>query len=270
MSGRVAGRAAIVVGAGQRPGETIGNGRAIALRLGQEGARVLCVDRHPDSAAETVSLIREAGGEAEAFTADITCAADVQALVQAGLERFGGLDILVNNVGMGGNEVAGEGPPHILEEQAFDGIMAVNLKGMWLTIKAAIPHMRKARGASIVNISSVASYAGHRMLAYEMSKAAVNRLTVSVALSNAKYGLRCNAVLPGLMDTPLAIESGGEWAGRSADDQRAVRNAVVPLNAKMGTGWDTANAVLFLASDEAAFVTGVLLPVDGGMGARIG
>ena len=148
-------------------------------------------------------------------------------------------------------------------------IMNVNVKGAWLTIKAAIQALREARGA-IVNVSSLASLAGANMIAYELSKAAINRLTLSVAMSNAKHGVRCNAILPGLMDTPMAIATVSEVTGVDADALRAKRNAQVPLNAKMGDAWDTAYAALFLASDEAKFITGALLPVDGGMSARVG
>jgi NAD(P)-dependent dehydrogenase (short-subunit alcohol dehydrogenase family) len=141
---------------------------------------------------------------------------------------------------------------------------------MWLTIRAAIPLMRETGGGSIVNISSLASLGGANMIAYEVSKAGVNRLTLSVATANARYGLRCNAVLPGLMDTPMAVGGTAQASGRSIDDTRAERGARVPLKGGMGTAWDTAHAALFLASDEAKFITGVLLPVDGGMSARVG
>jgi NAD(P)-dependent dehydrogenase (short-subunit alcohol dehydrogenase family) len=145
----------------------------------------------------------------------------------------------------------------------------VNFKGAWLTIKAAIPALRESKGA-IVNISSLASLGGANMIAYEVSKAALNRLTLSVALSNAKHGVRCNAILPGLMDTPMAINTVSDVTGVDPEALRAKRHAQVPLNAHMGDAWDTAYAALFLASDEAKFITGVLLPVDGGASARVG
>lgn len=147
--------------------------------------------------------------------------------------------------------------------------MNVNLKAAWLTIKAAIPALRESKGA-IVNISSLASLAGANMIAYEISKAAMNRLTLSVALSNAKHGVRCNAIVLGLMDTPMAINTVSEVTGVDPEALRAKRNAQVPLNAHMGDAWDTAHAALFLASNEAKFITGALLPVDGGMAARVG
>lgn len=258
---RLAGKRAIVVGAGQTPGDTIGNGKAIATLFAKEGAKVLCVDRIADRAESTA---KEIGGAP--FTADITSFAHCQAMVAEAQKLFGGVDILINNVGIGGG---GDGPAHIASEDALDRIMNVNFKSQWFTIKAATAALRESRGA-IVNISSLASLAGANMIAYEVSKAAVNRLTLAVALSNAKYGLRCNAILPGLMDTPMAISAVSDATGVPVDELRQKRNAAVPLNGRMGDAWDTANAALFLASDEAKFITGVLLPVDGGMSARVG
>ncbi len=258
---RLANKRAIVVGAGQTPGATIGNGRAIAALFAREGAKVLCVDR---LAARAEAVAAEIGGAA--FQADIVDAGAPAAILAEAKARFGGVDILINNVGIGGG---GDGPAHVAEEAAFDRIMSVNLKGAWLTIKAAIPALRQSKGA-IVNISSLASLAGSTMIAYEISKAALNRLTLSVALANAKHGVRCNAVLPGLMDTPMAINTTAAATGADPTTLRAKRNAQVPLNAQMGDAWDTAHAALFLASDEAKFITGVLLPVDGGMSARVG
>jgi len=264
---RLAGKAAIVVGAGQTPGDTIGNGRAIAVLFAREGAQVLCVDRIAARAEETAAAIKAEGGAAHAFAADITKADQCAGFVREAEARFGHVDILVNNVGIGGG---GDGPPHLATEEAIDRTFAVNFKGMWLATKAATPALRKNGAGAIVNISSLASLAGATQLAYEISKAAVNRLTLSTANVNAKYGLRCNAILPGLMDTPMAIEGIAAASGRSVEDVRADRARRVPLLGKMGTAWDTAHAALFLASDEAKFITGVLLPVDGGMSARVG
>jgi NAD(P)-dependent dehydrogenase (short-subunit alcohol dehydrogenase family) len=270
MTGRLAGKMAVVVGAGQAPGETIGNGRAMAILFAREGARVLCVDRHEMRAQETVDMIRAEGGEAEAFAANIVEPEKAAAIAARARERFGRLDILVNNVGIGATGPGADGPAHLAGEAAFDRILSVNLKGMWLTIRAAIPLMRETGAGSIVNISSLASLGGANMIAYEVSKAAVNRLTLSVATANARHGLRCNAILPGLMDTPMAVGGLSQASGRTVEDMRAERGARVPLKGGMGTGWDTAYAALFLASDEAKFITGVLLPVDGGMSARVG
>jgi len=266
MSGRLENKTAVVVGAGQTPGETIGNGRAMALLFAREGAQVLCVDRLAERAEETAAMIVEEGGVAAAIGADIVKAADNARIVEEAKARYGRLDVLVNNVGIGG----GDGPAHRLEETAFDRILSVNLKGMWLTIKAALPAMRDQGGGSIVNISSLAARGGGVQLAYEVSKAGVNRLTTSVAQSNARYGVRCNAIMMGYMDTPMAVTGIAQASGRPTADVRAERDARVPLGGKMGTGWDTAYAALFLASDESKFISGAILPVDGAMGVRIG
>ena len=265
--GRLDGKSAVVVGAGQTPGSTIGNGRAAAILFAREGAQVLCVDRDLASAQETVKIITGEGGRAVAFCADITREADCEALVAAAKARMGRLDILHNNVGIG----HGDGPVHRLEEAAWERIMAVNLKGMWLTIKHALPVMREqAAGGAIVNISSLAAIAPANIIAYEISKAGVNKLTTSTAALNARHNIRCNAIMPGLIDTPMPIENIARARGESVDAVRATRNARVPLRGAMGTAWDVAYAALFLASDEAKFITGVILPVDGGMSVRRG
>ncbi|BCW90768.1 2,5-dichloro-2,5-cyclohexadiene-1,4-diol dehydrogenase LinX [Alphaproteobacteria bacterium SO-S41] len=266
MAGRLAGKIAVVAGAGQTPGETVGNGRSIALLFAREGAAVLCADRDEARAAETAALIVGEGGSAVALQADISKPAGAAALTAAALQRWERLDILVNNVGIGGG---GDGPAHALEEAAFDRILAVNLKGMWLTIKAALPVMRKQGGGAIVNISSLAGIAGGHQMAYEISKAGVNRMTASVAQANASKGVRCNAVAPGLMNTPMAVEGIAAATGQSVAEVRAARDKRVPLGGKMGSAWDTANAALFLASDESRFITGIVLPVDGGLSSRI-
>ncbi|ODT85998.1 SDR family NAD(P)-dependent oxidoreductase [Phenylobacterium sp. SCN 70-31] len=264
--GRLAGKTVVVVGAGQTPGETVGNGRAMALLFAREGARVLCVDRIGERAEETAALVRAEGGDATALEADVTKAADAASIVETAQARLGRIDILVNNVGIGG----GDGPAHVVEEAAFDRILSVNLKGMWLVTKAVLPVMRGQKAGAIVNISSLAARAGGIQVAYEISKAGVNRLTAHVAMSQARHGIRCNAVQPGLMDTPMAVAGIAGASGRTQAEVRAERDARVPLGSQMGTAWDTAYAALFLASDEAKFVTGAVLPVDGGMGVRVG
>ncbi|MCI3133835.1 SDR family NAD(P)-dependent oxidoreductase [Phenylobacterium aquaticum] len=267
MAGRLSGKVAVVVGAGQTPGETLGNGRAIALMFAREGAEVLCVDRAPERAEETAAMIGAEGGKAWSFQADITRPDQAAAIVDAARTRWGRIDILVNNVGIGGG---GDGPAHRLEEAAFDRIMLVNLKGMWLTTKAALPLMREAGAGSIVNVSSLAGIAGGNQMAYEVSKAGVNRMTTSVAQANAGKGVRCNAIAMGLMDTPMAVEGIAQATGQTVEAVRAARAGRVPLGGQMGTADDTAYAALFLASDEARFITGVVLHVDGGMSSRIG
>ena len=265
MTGRLAGKTAVVVGAGQQPGETIGNGKAIALAFAREGAEVLCVDRDMSRAEATVAEIAEAGGTAFALGADI--ATESETIVASALQRWGRIDVCVDNVGIGHR---GDGPAHAHDDDAFETVFAVNFTGARRLVKAVLAPMRETGGGSIVLISSLASTAGANMVAYEISKAALNRLAIATALGSAKRGVRCNAILPGLIDTPMGVGGTAERDGRDLAAQRAARDAMVPLKGGMGSAWDVANAALFLASDEARFVTGVLLPVDGGQGARIG
>ena len=212
---------AIIVGAGQTPGMTIGNGRATAVLFAREGARVLAIDRNLDSARETVGLNEKEGGEAVAFEADVTSEASLQAAVAACLERWGRIDILHYNVGV--SIAGGDAPVTDITTEAFD-----------------------------------------RIVAYKTTKAAVIALTQQIAIQNAQYGIRANVILPGLMDTAMAVNTRVKVTGKSREEIAAERNARVPLRGKMGTGWDVAYAALFLASDEAGFITGAALPVDGG------
>ena len=263
---RLEGKVAAVIGAGQTPGDTIGNGRATALLMAREGARVMLVDRRLDSAEETRELIAEEGGEAFAFEADITREEDCRALAAACRERFGRIDCLQNNVGIGG----GDAGPTRLEEKEWDRIFDVNLKGPFLTCKHVLPVMREQGGGSIVNISSVAAVCAVGIVAYKTSKAGLNAFTHALASGNARHGIRANAIMPGLMDTPMAIEGISSARGVDPQELRRQRDALVPLGGRMGTAWDVAHASLFLHSDEAGFITGALLPVDGGQSARIG
>ena len=266
VAGRLAGKVAIVTGAGQTPGETIGNGKAIAVLFARAGASVLCVDRDMARAEATVSEIRAEVGRSQPFAADVSKPEDAAAIAKTVEQVFGPADILVNNVGIGD---AGDGPPHKLTEEAYDRTLAINLKGAWLVTKAVLPGMRERATGAIVNISSLAAFAGGFQMAYEVSKAGLNRMTLSVATSNASRGVRCNAITPGLMDTPMAIRGIAAMRGIPEEDLRKERAARVPMGF-MGSGWDTAHAALFLASDEARFITGAILPVDGGGSARIG
>jgi len=263
---RLKDKVAIVVGAGQTPGDTIGNGRATAIVFAREGAKVLLVDRNVDSANETKSMIEDEGGTATTFEADVTRESDCEALVGACGDAFGRIDVLHNNVGIGGGDA---GPTH-LSEDVWQNILDVNLKSVFLTCKHALPVMREQGSGSIINISSVAAVCSVGMLAYKTSKAGLNALTHSIAMGNARYGIRVNAIMPGLMNTPMAIEGISEARGIPKEQLIEQRDAQVPLGAKMGTAWDIAYAALYLASDEAKFVTGVILPVDGGQSARIG
>ena len=261
MGDRVQGKVALLFGGGQTPGETIGNGRATAMLLAREGAQVVVVDRDLASAQDTVDLIRGEGNEASAVACDIREEAPVREAVAACLARHGRIDILHNNVGASlalGDAVATE-----LEVEAFDRIFAVNLRGMWLACKHVLPTMREQGSGSIVNISSMAVWEAYPYVGYKTTKAGVISLTENLASSNARFGIRANVILPGLMNTPMAIEP-RVAAGTPREEVIAGRNSRVPLGGKMGSGWDVAHAALFLHSDEAGFITGVSLPVDGG------
>lgn len=265
---RLKDRVAIVVGAGQSPGEGIGNGRATALTFAREGARVLCVDHHLASAEETVDLIGASGGTAAAFRADVTRNAELGAMVADAHTRWGRIDILHNNVGV---SIAG-GDAELLDitEEALDRCVAINLKSCIFAAKHAIPIMRRQMSGAIINISSMAAITTYPYVAYKATKSAMIAFTEQLAYQNAQYGIRANVILPGLMNTPMAVDTRAREFKKSRAEVEAERDAKVPLRSKMGTGWDVANAALFLASDEASFITGVTLPVDGGASVRRG
>jgi NAD(P)-dependent dehydrogenase (short-subunit alcohol dehydrogenase family) len=263
---RLEGKVAIVVGAGQTPGDTIGNGRATSLLFAREGARVMLVDRDLESARDTQAMLRDEGHESSVFEADVTSEAACRTLVSACVEEHGRIDVLHNNVGIGGGDA---GPTHLAEE-VWDEIMRVNVKSAFLTCKHVLPVMREQRSGSIINISSVAAVCAVGIVAYKTSKAALNAFSHSLAVGNAKYGIRVNVIMPGLMNTPMAIETISQARGIPKQQLIEARDAQVPLRGRMGTAWDVAYAALFLASDEADFITGVTLPVDGGQSAKIG
>jgi len=263
---RLKDKVAVIVGAGQTPGDTIGNGRATSILFAREGARVVLVDYNLESALETQALIEAEGGTRLSVKADVTLEEDCAGFVRAALEAYGQIDVLHNNVGIGG----GDDEILSLTEDSWDKIMSVNLKGMFLSSRSVLPLMREQRRGSIINISSIAAICSTTIVAYKTSKAGVNALTHQIALENAKYNIRANAIMPGLMNTPMAIEGISKARGVPKEDLIRQRDASVPLGGKMGTAWDVAYAALFLASDEAKFITGVMLPVDGGQSARIG
>ena len=265
---RLDGQAAIVVGGGQTPGQTIGNGRATAITYARAGARVLVADRDLDAAAATVAEITAEGGDAVPFRADVTDEADIAAMVADACDRWGRLDILHNNVGI--SVAGGDAEISKIEGEAFDRIMAINLKSMVLAIKHALPVMRGQQSGNIVNISSTAAHEDYPWVTYKASKAAAKAMTEQVALQNAPHGIRVNCIQPGLMNTPMAVDARMDAWDMTREEVVAMRDAKVPLGGKMGTAWDVANAALFLVSDEARFITGVTLMVDGGAHCRIG
>jgi NAD(P)-dependent dehydrogenase (short-subunit alcohol dehydrogenase family) len=265
---RLKDKIAIVVGAGQSPGEGIGNGRATALTFAREGAKVLCVDHNLASAEETVGMITTKGGVAAACKADVTRNADIKAMVEDAMSRWGRIDILHNNVGV--SLAGGDAELLAITEEAFDRCVAINLKSCILAAKHVIPVMRKQQSGAIINISSMAVITTYPYVAYKATKSAMVAFTEQLAYQNAQYGIRANVILPGLMDTPMAVDTRAREFKKTRAEVAAERDRQVPLRRKMGTGWDVANAALFLASDEANFITGVTLPVDGGASVRRG
>jgi len=265
---RLKDKIAIIVGAGQSPGEGLGNGRATALRFVQEGAKVLAVDRDLASAEETARLAGKEGGECIAFEADVTKERTLAAAIKAAQDRWGKIDILHNNVGV--SIAGGDASPLEITEEAFDRVCAINLRGTVMACKHVLPLMRAQRSGVIINISSIAAWEMFPTVAYKATKAALIAYTQQLAIQNAEFGVRANVILPGLMDTPMAVDTRARISGRSRAEIAALRDAEVPLRKRMGTAWDVANAALFLASDEANFITGVALPVDGGALVKIG
>jgi NAD(P)-dependent dehydrogenase (short-subunit alcohol dehydrogenase family) len=260
MAGRVAGKVALVIGAGSS-GPGWGNGKAAAVLYAREGARVMAVDRNPAAADETKEIIAGEGGDCASFAADVSRGEEVAALTAACLERFGRIDILHNNVGI--VEVGG---PVEASEESWDRVVAVNQRSMFLTCKYALPAMERQGGGAIVNISSIAAIAwlGVPYVSYAASKAAVLGMTRSIALQYAGRNIRANAILPGLMNTPMIREPLKEAYGGDVETMVARRDKQCPMG-RMGDAWDVAYAALFLASDEARYITGAELVVDGGL-----
>ncbi len=263
MAGRLDGKVALIAGAGS-VGPGWGNGKAAAVLFAREGAKVFCVDINGAAAEETVSIVRAEDGEATAYRADLTDGEAVAAMVAACRERYGRIDILDNNVG-----IAEVGGVVELPEEEWDRVFAINLKSAFLTMKHVIPGMVDQGGGSIVNISSIASirYTGVPYATYYATKAALNHLTRTTAAEYAARKVRVNAVLPGLMKTPMVEKATGlaqEYAGGNVEEMWRVRDAQCPMG-HMGDAWDVAHAALFLASDEAKYVTGIELLVDGGI-----
>ena len=264
---RLENKVAVVVGAGQAPGSAMGNGRATALRFAQEGAKVLCVDLNLDSAQETAELIKKEGGEATTIGANIVKDEDCRSIIDSCLSAYDRIDILHNNVGIG---MAGDNPLEIGEE-TWTKIMRVNLLGVMTTCKYALPVMIEQGHGVITNISSLAAgVVPAGLVTYSLSKAALNAYTHSLANAYAREGIRVNGIMPGLIETAMAVDGYVAATGHDREDVIAARNNSVPLKGGMGSAWDIANASLFLASDEAKFITGVILPVDGGQLSIVG
>ncbi len=265
---RLHNKIAIIIGAGQSPGEGMGNGRATCLRFAQEGARILAVDNRLDSAAETAEMVGKGNGECVPWEANVTDGKTLEAAIHEAKRRWGRIDVLHYNVGV--SLSGGDAPIAEITEEAFDRVCAINLRGAVMSCKYVLPIMRAQRSGVIINISSLAAWENYPYVAYKATKAAMIAFTQQMAIQNAEFGIRANVILPGLMDTPMAVDTRARRTGKPRAEIAAARDAKVPLRGRMGTAWDVANAALFLASDEANFITGVALPVDGGALVRIG
>ena len=258
---RVKGKIALVSGAGSiAPGWS--NGKAAAVLYAREGAKVFAADMLPEAAAETKAIIDGEGGTCSTCQVDVSDSGQVRAMIDQCIETYGRVDILHNNVGI-------IDPVGVVEstEEGWDKVMAVNVKGMFLTCKFCIPRMEKQGGGAIVNISSTSSirYGGYPSDSYNASKGAVNQLTRSLAVQYAAKGIRANCVLPGLIHTPMVEElARSSYGTDEVEEMTRQRNAICPMK-KMGDAWDVAYAALFLASDEARYITGAQLVVDGGL-----
>jgi len=262
---RLDGKVALVTGCGGI-GLGWGNGKAISVLLARQGASVFGVDLTHAAAETTCNLIREEGGTAQLHVADVTRAAQVRAMVETCMERFGRIDILINNVGR-----SEPGSPVDMTEETWNEQMDVNVKSAFLTCKSVLPIMEAQGGGSVVNISSVAGlrYAGKPQVAYAAGKAALMQLTQTTAVIYAARGVRLNCVVPGLMLTPLVERLADKYANGDFQGFVARRHKQVPMG-RMGDAWDVANAVLFLASDESRYITAQQIVVDGGLTASTG
>jgi NAD(P)-dependent dehydrogenase (short-subunit alcohol dehydrogenase family) len=262
--GRLHNKVAIVTGAGTID-DGWGNGKAIAVTFAREGATVVCVDRRLDAAESTSALIHKDGGQSLALATDVSREDEVDGLISEVLSKFGHIDVLVNNVGVG---IAKPTVEMTLKE--WELVQRINLTSMFLTIRGVLPGMLARNSGVIVNVSSIASmrWTGVPFVSYASSKAGVNQLTQSIAMEHAQDGIRCNAVVPGFIDTPTV------YAGLAADDEllaialKDKRNRTCPTGA-MGDAWDVANAALFLSSEESRYITGNLLVIDGGLSHQV-
>jgi NAD(P)-dependent dehydrogenase (short-subunit alcohol dehydrogenase family) len=264
MAGRLAGKVALIVGAGC-VGPGWGNGRASCVLFAQEGARIFAVDRDMAPMEETVARVKEAGGEIVTHLCDVTQQASVAAMVQACRQAFGRIDVLVNNVGG-----SAPGGPVEMAEEAWDAQIDLNLKSIFLTCKHVIPVMEAQGGGSIINTASASGtrWTGAAQVAYAASKAGVIQFSKVVAVQYAKSRIRVNTIVPGQLHTPMVeVRLAKTRAGGDVDKLLAQRQARIPLGF-MGDGRDTANAALYLASDESRWVTGTEIVLDGGMSAR--
>jgi NAD(P)-dependent dehydrogenase (short-subunit alcohol dehydrogenase family) len=256
-AGRVEGKVAIITGAGSTPGPGIGTGKASAVVLAREGARVLLVDLYPERAEETRQMIAEEGGKAEVFAADVTKAGDCEAMVDAAVGAFGAVDILVNNIGR-----AFVGTVVDTTEEAWDQALNINLRTAFLASKYVVPVMAEQGGGAIVNIASISALRGDGTVGYSAAKGGLIAMTIDMAYSHGRQGIRVNAIAPGHITTPMVMSVSAP--GARAEFMNTMRSEAGLLGTP-ADGWDVGWATGFLASDEARWITGVVLPVDSGV-----
>ncbi len=263
MTGRMQDKVVMVVGAGSS-GPGWGNGKAAAVLYAREGAKVFAVDNRLEAAQETQQLIAQAGGQCTAYAADVGSSQSVRDMAQACVRQYGRIDVLHNNVG-----IVETGGPTEISEESWNRVIAINQTSVFLTCKHVIPQMLEQKSGATVNIASVAAirWIGFPYLAYSAAKAAMIAMTTNMAVQYAAQGIRANCVLPGFMNTPLIREPLAKTYGGDVDSMIEQRDNLSPTG-KMGDAWDTAYAALFLASDEARYITGTQLVVDGGISAR--
>ncbi|MCK8781424.1 SDR family oxidoreductase [Rhizobium sp. NTR19] len=256
---RMQDKVVLVFGAGS-VGPGFGNGKAAAVAYAREGGKVVCVDVDLEAAKNTVEVIESEGGTALALSADVTQSTQIASVVEQTLNRFGRIDVLHNNVGINLPGGAAEAT-----EESWRKVMDVNLTSAFLTCKAVLPIMERQGNGAIINISSLASirWTGYPYVSYYASKAALNHFTRAIAVEYAAKGIRANTILPGLMDTPHIQKQISGYYG-SAEEMKAKRDALSPMK-RQGDGWDIAWASVFLASDQAKYITGIELPIDGGL-----
>ena len=264
MGSRLENKVVFITGAGSI-GPGWGNGKAAAVQFAREGAKVFASDINAEAVEETASIIRSEGGSVETTVCDAADEGSVQAAVAACMIAFGRIDVLHNNVG-----IIDPGGPEDLTEEQWDRLMAINVKSMYLTCRHILPIMTTQGGGSIINISSIASThsLGYSCISYSASKGAVNAFTRDIALNYGPKNIRCNTILPGLMNTPLIHMGNVTDVYGSTEEMVRQRDALIPLG-KMGDGFDVAHAAVFLASDEAKHITGIELVIDGGVTLKV-
>lgn len=262
---RLKDKVAVVTGAGQAQGEGIGNGRATAITFAREGAQLLLANRSIESLEGTKRALEEEGYSATCLVADISQEEDCRKIAREAVAQFGRIDIVHNNVGIGRLD----GDTAKIDLADWRDTMDVNLSGAMLICKHTLPVMREQKSGCITNVSSTAAVASYPLISYKASKVALNEFTRWLAFENAPYNIRCNVLMLGFIDTPMAIEGYHSATHKPREEIRRERDHSVPMG-RMGTAWESASCALFLASDDASYVTGAVLPMDGGLSSRAG